>query len=45
MEGRNIAGYRQIYNYRTGVHISEEFMYSRLSLIFQEGAYLFLPDR
>ena len=44
MEGRSIPGYRKLYDYRTGLHLSEEFIYDRLSLIFQEGYYLFLKD-
>jgi hypothetical protein len=32
-------------NFRTGLHLSEEFVYNRMSIIIQEGLYLFLVDR
>lgn len=36
--------YKKIYDFRSGIHISQEFIYSRLSLILQEGIYLMLTD-
>ena len=44
METRGLQGYRGSYDYRSGIHLSQEFMYDRLSLIFQEGRYVFLGD-
>ena len=31
-------------DFRTGIHVSQEFVYSRLSLILQEGIYIGLKD-
>lgn len=31
--------------YRSGIHLSQEFVYNRLSLILQEGVYLLLTDQ
>ncbi len=45
MEGRSIPGYRKLDDFRTGLHLSEEFVYDRLSLIFQEGSYFLLNDK
>ena len=38
-------GYKKLYDFRSGIHLSQEFVYSRLSLILQEGIYLLLTDR
>ncbi len=32
-------------DFRTGIHLSEEFVYNKMSIIVQEGIYLFLLDR
>lgn len=37
--------FREIYNFRTGVHLSQEFVYDKLSLIIQAGIYLGLTDK
>ena len=42
---QNVAVYKTIYNYRTGIHISQEFVYDKLSLVLQEGVYLLLVDK
>ncbi|HYW97403.1 MAG TPA: acyloxyacyl hydrolase [Bacteroidales bacterium] len=44
MEGRNNDGYRKQDDYQSGLHLSQEFIYDRLSLILQEGRYFFLGD-
>jgi hypothetical protein len=36
--------YRKSYDYRSGLHISQEFVYNKLSLILQEGIYVLLKD-
>jgi hypothetical protein len=33
------------HDFRSGVHISQELVYNRLSLILQEGVYLLLTDK
>ena len=37
--------YKNIYDYRSGIHVSEEFSYNKLSIIVQEGTYLLLIDK
>ncbi|MFN6015579.1 MAG: hypothetical protein ACK47F_12895, partial [Flavobacteriales bacterium] len=37
--------YKPIYDYRTGIHLSQEFVYDRFSFILQEGFYIGLIDR
>lgn len=32
-------------DFRSGIHLSEEFVYNKMSIIIQEGLYLFLPDK
>ena len=39
------SDYRSIYDFRTGVHFSQELVYDRFSFILQEGIYLGLLDR
>jgi hypothetical protein len=39
------AVYRKQYDYRTGIHLSQEILYNRLSIIFQEGFYFILTDK
>lgn len=36
--------YKDAYRFQTGIHISQEFVYNRISIILQEGIYLFLTD-
>lgn len=37
--------YKPIYDYRTGIHFSQELVYDRFSFILQEGIYIGLVDR
>jgi hypothetical protein len=37
--------YKSINDFRTGLHISQEFMYGTVSLILQQGIYLGLTDK
>jgi hypothetical protein len=37
--------YKPIYDYRTGIHFSQELVYDRFSFILQEGFYIGLVDR
>lgn len=37
--------YKKSYDYKTGFHISQEFVYHKVSLIVQEGIYAFLTDK
>lgn len=36
--------FKTIYNYRSGVHIAQEFIYNHFSFILQEGLYIGLVD-
>lgn len=36
--------YQKSYDYRAGLHVSQEFVYNKLSLILQEGIYILLKD-
>ncbi len=36
---------QDLYKFKSGFHISQEFIFGKISLIFQEGLYLFLTDR
>jgi hypothetical protein len=38
------AVHKSIYDFRTGIHISQELVYSKFSFILQEGVYLGLTD-
>ena len=40
-----LNGYKKIYDFRTGIHFSQEFVYDKLSLIIQEGFYVLLTDK
>jgi hypothetical protein len=44
MEAANKPNYHKSNDFRTGIHLSQEFIYSRLSLILQEGIYVGLTD-
>jgi hypothetical protein len=37
--------YKKQYDFTSGLHLSEEFVFNRLSLIIQEGIYLLLTDK
>lgn len=37
--------YKSIYDFRSGIHLSQEFIYNRFSFILQEGFYLLLTDQ
>jgi hypothetical protein len=45
IESQNRTDYQYSYNFTSGIHISQEFIYSRLSLILQEGFYLGLTNQ
>lgn len=45
MEALNLTHYEKSDNFRTGIHLSEEIVYNRFSIIIQEGIYLVLTDR
>ena len=45
MEALSRFGHKGIYDFRTGIHISQEIVYNRFSLILQEGVYLLLTDK
>ena len=40
----NGTDFKKSDNFRSGIHVSQEFVYSRLSIIFQEGVYVVLTD-
>ena len=35
---------KNLYKYKNGFHLSQEFIFGKISLIFQEGLYFFLTD-
>jgi len=37
--------YKKAYDYSSGIHISQQVVYNRLSIILQEGAYVFMPNK
>lgn len=41
----NPQEFKDEYNYRTGIHLSQEVFYNRFSVIIQEGIYMFLTDK
>ena len=43
--GPNNPDYKSIYDFRTGIHLSQEFVYDRFSFILQEGIYVGLVDQ
>lgn len=45
IERQNRTDYQPSDNLRSGIHFSQEFVYSKLSLILQEGFYLGLTDQ
>lgn len=45
MESTNNSSYQSADDFRSGIHLSQEFVYSRLSLILQEGFYIGLTDQ
>lgn len=44
MEALNKFNYERSNDFRTGIHLSQEFIYSRLSLILQQGIYIGMTD-
>ena len=45
MESQGRTDFQSSDNFTTGIHISQELVYSRLSLVFQEGVYVGLTDQ
>ncbi len=43
--GPDNPDYKSIYDFRTGIHLSQEIVYDRFSFILQEGFYIGLVDR
>lgn len=43
--GPDNPDYKSIYDFRTGFHLSQEFVYDRFSFILQEGIYVGLVDQ
>ncbi len=41
----NTENYKNKYDYRTGIHLSQEVFYNRFSIIIQEGIYMFFTDK
>jgi hypothetical protein len=39
-----LGEYKENYDFRSGIHLSQEIVYNRMSLIIQEGIYLLLTD-
>jgi hypothetical protein len=39
-----LRNFRKAYNYRSGIHVSQELIYNKFSVILQEGFYLLLTD-
>jgi hypothetical protein len=44
MGGANSTNYQSNYDFRSGIHLSQELVYSKFSFILQEGIYLGLTD-
>jgi hypothetical protein len=44
MQALNLTDYRKQYDFRSGIHVSQEIIYNKVSLIIQEGIYIFLTD-
>jgi hypothetical protein len=44
MEATGSADHRISNDFRTGIHVSEEFVYNKISITIQEGFYLLLKD-
>ncbi len=45
MAAANQKGYNSLDDFTSGLHLSQEFLYNRLSLIIQEGLYIGLTDK
>ncbi len=41
---KNNIEYKSIYDFQTGIHISQTIVYNKISITLQEGIYLFLSD-
>jgi len=44
MKAQNRLQFKPLYNYRSGLHFSQEFVYDRFSFILQEGIYIGLTE-
>lgn len=44
IEGQGRTDYKPIDDFSSGIHLSQEFIYRKLSLILQEGFYVILPN-
>ena len=44
MNALQLGDYKKKYDFRTGIHVSQEIVYNKVSLIIQEGVYLLLVD-
>ncbi len=40
-----LEAYKKLYDFRSGIHFSQVFIYNKLSLIIQEGFYILLTDK
>jgi hypothetical protein len=45
MQVLQLGDFKEKYDFRTGIHFSQEIVYNKVSLIIQEGVYLFLTDQ
>ncbi len=45
MRAKNKYNFKPIDNYRSGIHIAQEFVYNQFSFILQEGVYIGLTDK
>lgn len=45
MNARQKNNYKPFYDFRTGIHLSQELVYDKFSVIIQEGFYVGLTDR
>ncbi len=45
MLARNNYSYKNTYDYKTGIHLSQELVYNKTSLILQEGLYIGFVDK
>jgi hypothetical protein len=45
MKLKGISTVKNVYQFKSGIHISQEFVVGKLSLIIQEGLYIILKDR
>lgn len=45
MRRAKIEDIKNLYKFKSGLHISQEFIFGKISLIFQEGLHLILTDK